>query len=225
MDKPVNRPRDGAARAAGWLLLATAAATVVAVIGRVSAQADLATLAESLAAIGSHRGRYAIGGAARLISGLTLLVGRGSCCAPGSCACAWARGWCRCCSASPAWPPRFPAPAPWFWRCWPRDHLKRSRRWSGIRWISGKIGFSLAGLGLIAAALRQWRVGGFLRPVAPVSALIGVAMQLIWVDAAIMAHRVTGPAFVVWLMAIGVMLVTGRVEQRFADLAQGQSSA
>lgn len=95
---------------------------------------------------------------------------------------------------------------------------------AGIRWISGKVGFCLAGLALIAAGLRQWRVGGFLRPVAPVSALIGVAMQLIWVEAAIMAHRVTGPAFVLWLIAIGVMLVTGRVEQRFADLAQGESS-
>ena len=47
----------------------------MAVIGRVSANADLATLAESLAAIGAHRGRYGIGGVARLGSGLALLVG------------------------------------------------------------------------------------------------------------------------------------------------------
>ena len=224
MDQPVNRPRDGAARAAGWLLLATAAATVVAVIGRVSAQADLPTLADSLAAIGSHRGRYGIGGAARLISGLTLLVGAwflsrtwimrlrlGSRMVPlllGISAVATAVsgvGALVLAILSPGAPEALAAVV-------------------GIRSISGKVGFSLAGLALIAAALRQWRVGGFLRPVAPVSALIGVAMQLIWVEAAIMAHRVTGPAFVVWLIAIGVMLVTGRVEQRFAALAQGESS-
>ena len=87
-------------------------------------------------------------------------------------------------------------------------------------WITGKTGFSLAGLALIAAGHRQWRVGGFLRPVAPFSAIIGGAMQLIWAKAAIVAHYIAGPAFVLWLVAIGVMLVTGRVEKRFAALVE-----
>ena len=91
-------------------------------------------------------------------------------------------------------------------------------------WITGKVGFSLAGLALIAAGLRQWRVGGFLRPVAPVSVIIGGAMQLIWTGATIGAHYLAGPAFVLWLVAIGLMLVTGRVEKRFAALVENDSS-
>ena len=93
-----------------------------------------------------------------------------------------------------------------------------------LLWITGKIGFSLAGLALIAAAHRQWCVGGVLRPIASVSAIIGGAMQLIWVNATVAAHYITGPAFVLWLVAIGFMLVTGRVEKRFAALAEEKSS-
>ena len=40
------------------------------------------------------------------------------------------------------------------------------------------------------------------------------------VDATIGVHYLTGPAFVLWLVAIGVMLVTGRVEKRFAALVE-----
>ena len=67
-------PRDPAARTAGWLLLVTAIATVVSVIGRVAAT-DLTALVQSLAAIGANRGQFGIGGAARFISGLTLFAG------------------------------------------------------------------------------------------------------------------------------------------------------
>lgn len=45
-------------------------------------------------------------------------------------------------------------------------------------------------------------------------------MQLIWADATIGAHYITGPAFVLWLVAIGVMLLTGRVEKRFTTLVK-----
>ena len=226
-------PRDPAARTAGWLLLATAITTVVAVVGRVSAQADLATLAESLAAIATHRAGYGIGGAARLVSGLTLLAaswfllrtwimrrGLGSRPVPvllgisglhtavsGACAVAMAVGAPEAAADGGATPVAGGLAAA-----------------EAVRWISGKTGFSLAGLALIAAAHRQWLVGGFMRPIAPVSAIIGIGMQLIWVDAAILAHRVTGPAFVVWLTAIGVMLVTGRVEERFAARAEEGST-
>ena len=91
-------------------------------------------------------------------------------------------------------------------------------------WITGKTGFSLAGLALIAAGHRQWCVGGFLRPIAPISVIIGGAMQLIWVNTTVAAHYITGPAFVLWLVAIGVMLVTGRVEKRFAALVEEEPS-
>ena len=83
--------------------------------------------------------------------------------------------------------------------------------------IAGKAGFTLAGLALIAAAYRQWRVGGVLRFIAPGSAVVGCAMQLVWIDAVIVVHRVAGAAFMVWLVLIGFMLVTGRVERIFAS--------
>ncbi len=41
------------------------------------------------------------------------------------------------------------------------------------------VGFTAAGLALIVAAWYQWRVGGTLPKVAPVSAALGVAMQSI----------------------------------------------
>ncbi|MYA62280.1 MAG: hypothetical protein F4X94_06875, partial [Dehalococcoidia bacterium] len=66
--------RVSEARIAGALLLLTALATAVAVIGRVAADADQATLAESLVSISEARGLYGLGGAARLISGVTLLA-------------------------------------------------------------------------------------------------------------------------------------------------------
>ena len=68
------RPASGAAaRAAGRLLVLTAAATVVAVAGRLSAGADQPALADSLAAIAANAWRYGAGGAGRLVSGLTLI--------------------------------------------------------------------------------------------------------------------------------------------------------
>ena len=227
----MSRPRDPAARAAGWLLLVTAAVTVVAVIGRVSADADLATLAESLAAISAHRWGYGVGGAARLISGLTLLTGAwfllrtwimrrrlGARLVPlllgisGVATAASGAGAVVLAIMAHGSPDGLATVAP------------VTTAVADLRWISGRFGFSLAGVALIAAALRQWRVGGFLRPLAPATALLGVAMQLIWVDAVVVAHRVSGAAFLVWLGAIGVLLVTGRVEQRFAGLAEEEST-
>lgn len=42
--------------------------------------------------------------------------------------------------------------------------------------VTGKAGFSLAGLALIAAAYRMWRVGDVLRFIAPGSAIVGVGL-------------------------------------------------
>ena len=49
-------------------------------------------------------------------------------------------------------------------------------------------------------------------------------MQLIWLDAATIMHRISGVAFVLWLVAIALMLLTGRVERHFAAL-RNQSPA
>lgn len=220
-------PRDPAARTAGWLLLVTAIATVAAVIGRISAT-DLTAVTQSLAAIGANREQFGIGGAARFISGLTLLAG----------AFFLLRTWIMrqrlgsrpvpvllgisgvATALSGAFGVALAIVVP---ESSTVDDLASVAPTTtvvlNLFWITGKIGFSLAGLGLMAAAHRQWRTGGFLRPMAPVSAIIGGAMQLIWANATIGAHYITGPAFVLWLVVIGIMLVTGRVEKRFAGCA------
>ena len=75
---------------------------------------------------------------------------------------------------------------------------------------------------MIVAARYEWKVGGLLRYVAPVSVVIGIAVQFIWFDSATSVHRVIGAAFFVWLLAIGTMLVTGRTEKLFARLGGRQ---
>lgn len=85
-----------------------------------------------------------------------------------------------------------------------------------VRWATGRAGFSLAGLALILAAHCQWQVGGTLRKVAPASAIFGIAMQFIWLDAANFMHPIIGAAFFLWLVAFGATLATGRTEKLFS---------
>ena len=82
----------------------------------------------------------------------------------------------------------------------------------GARWIAGKIGFFLAGLGLIALGPVQWRMGGILKVSAVADVIIGVAMLFIWVDAATVMHRVSGIAFLLWLIVSGVWLTLGLMQ-------------
>ena len=84
-----------------------------------------------------------------------------------------------------------------------------------FRWFTAKVGFSAAGLALLAAARYQWMAGGVLRVISPLSVIIGAAMLLIWIDALTYLHRFSGVAFVLWLVTIGFMLFTGRVERLF----------
>jgi hypothetical protein len=77
------------------------------------------------------------------------------------------------------------------------------------RWITGKAGFTLAGLGLIALGPVQWRMGGLLKVSAVADVIIGVAMLFIWIDAATVMHRVSGIAFLAWLVVSGVWLAVG----------------
>ena len=67
----------------------------------------------------------------------------------------------------------------------------------------------------MVVAQRQWKAGGGLRYISPVSAVIGIAMQFIWFDAATIVHPISGAAFFVWLVTAGIMLLTGRVERAF----------
>lgn len=215
------RPPDAAARKAGILLILTAVLTAVAVVGRVAADADQETLIESIHAIAENSALYGTGGAGRLVSGVTLIAGAwflwgtwiirerlGTPLVPwllalsglltavsGACAVALAL------SASI-----------------PAEVNSAFEATAALRWVTGKIGFSAAGLALLVAARYQWMVGGTLRRIAPVSALLGIGMQLIWVEAATDIHRITGTIFFLWLLVIGAMLVTGRVERHFTAM-------
>ncbi len=222
-----GRTRDNAARAAGIFLLLTALTTLAAVAARVAADADQATLAQSLAAISDSKALYGIGGAARLVSGITLI------------AAAWLllRTWIiRLRLGTPAVPILFAASglftlvsggcAVWLAVSVPGApgaidtfaSASSTEIAADLRWLTGKIGFAIAGIALIAAARYQWKAGGMLRRISPVSAVIGILMQFIWVDAATFVHQFSGAAFFLWLVAIGAMLYTGRVERNFVHM-------
>ena len=190
------------------------------------------TLAESLAAIARRRGFYGVGGAARLVAGITLFAGAwylwhtrfmrrrfGTLLVPVFLAVSGLftaiSGTSAVALAQMAPPPAAAAEV--------AARGGAAAMVAELRGISGKIGFTLAGLALLATAVRQWRVGGTLRRLAPLSALVGVAMQLIWVDAATLLHRFTGPSFMAWLALIGFMLASGRVERRIAGTAARRS--
>lgn len=216
---PDNQPaRDAYARTAGRLLLLTAAATAVMVIARVAADADQPTLRESLRAIDDSRPAYAASGIARFVSGVLLAGG------------AWAlsRTWIiRRRLGTPAVPVLFGISGAFTVvsgaaaviiavSSTPSGDISTLIEvLSDARWLTGKIGFAAAGAALVVASVYQWRVGGHLRKIAPASAVIGLAMQFIWIDSATIMHPIIGTAFFLWLMAIGTMLATGRVERHF----------
>ncbi len=214
---------------AGIFLLLTAAATVLMVVTRVAADTDQPTLAASLAAIADNRAMYGLSGAARLLSGVTLM------------AAAWylMQTWIiRERLATPLVPTLFSvsgivtaasgalaialaataatAPEPGaFVAVDPSTETL-----SDLRWITGKVGFTLMGLALILAAPYQWKAGGTLRYIAVASAAIGIAMLFIWFDAATIMHRISGNAVFIWLLVIGAMLLTGRIERQFTSMSK-----
>ena len=219
-----RRQPDGAARMAGMALIAAALLTAVAVAGRVAADADQDTFAESLAAIASSWRLYAVGGAGRFLSGVALMAAawtlfqtwiirekRASASVPillgVSGALTLASGGCAFALAVVFAP----------------DVSAASESVNFARWFTGKLGFAAAGIALIIAARYQWAVGGQLKIVAPFSALAGVAMQFIWVDSATVLHPIIGTAFFIWLLAVGAMLATGRTERLFIRLLSASS--
>ena len=197
---------------------------MVAVVGRVAADADQDTFEWSMAFIAMNSGLYGIGGAARAVSGVTLIAGAwylwrtwiirerlGTPLAPGLFAVSGlftaVSGVCAVVLVLLA-----PDVSDTAILTTPDRSLETVAH---LRWLTGKIGFAVAGLALIVAARYQWMVGGTLRYIAPVSAIIGLAMQFIWIDAATIAHPIIGVAFFLWLLAIGFMLASGRVERHF----------
>ena len=194
----------------GLFFLITAIATLVAVVTRVSANADQPTLAESLVAISENKALYASGGGARFVSGVTLIVA------------AWflsktgtgenqpsvrivslifaLSGLFTAVSGGSAIALANAAPAP-------PDTLPETTAY--VRWLTGKIGFTLAGLALLPEARRQWNLGTPFKYLALASGVIGIFMQFIWWDAATAVHRITGIGFLFWLVIVGVLLLRG----------------
>ena len=224
---------DGMAKVVGILLLATAVITIIMVYARVSADVDRATVIQSMQAIAANRGMFGLSGTARLLSGLTLagaglvllrtwifrerrampivpyaLVLSGAITAvSGACALLIA--------VSPDLNIFATGTT-----SMPGEGTALSAMYS-VRWIAGKIGFTLAGVSVLVAARDQWRAGGMLRKLAPGSAILGAAMQFIWLDSATILHPVVGTAFFVWLLIAGILLATGSVERQFKATYRG----
>ncbi len=217
-----------AARTAGLFLLLTALATAVSVPARLLADADQPTLVEALRAIMLSKPAYATGGAARLVSGVALLaagwflwralagyqrptVGMAGALLAASGLVTAVSGACAlalvavlpvtAASATGATATAMLVQVP--------DGVVLV---SELRWITGTVGFTLAGLGLAALGPAQWRIGGMLKIGAVASVIIGVAMLFIWVDAATAMHRISGIAFLIWLIVSGVWLLAGRLK-------------
>ncbi|MDE0231179.1 MAG: hypothetical protein OXI56_12840 [bacterium] len=217
--------RDSAARIAGALLMLTAVINAVSAMARFAADTDQPTLAETLSAIHLNQGLYGLGGVSRITAGFTLIAaaryllrtriirdGHGTPLVPGLFAASGAfnivSGACAVILAAYA-----PAINP----------LIESSAF--LRWSTGKTGFALAGLALVVASRYPWRVGSALRSIAPVSAIVGVAMQFIWIDSATVAHPIVGAAFFLCLLAVGSMLFTGRTQRSSRRVVDSDSPA
>ncbi len=211
---------DRAARRAGVLLLLTAVATGISVFARISADADQPTIEESLRAIATNTGMYTVAGVARVLSGFTLVAaawvlwrstvvreGLGTPLVPYLLAASGvitaASGVCALVLAA------FVGDAS------DVAATATTETVSTLRWVTGKLGFSAAGLALATVGLGQWKAS---RVIAAASLVIGLGMLLIWVDAATIMHRISGNAFFIWLVVMGVLLLRGSVERRLAAI-------
>ena len=211
---------DRAARWGGAFLVLTALITAVMVYARVASEADQQTLAASLVAVAENRGIYTLFGASRLVSGLTLLLAGWFLLRTWIIRDRWATPWvpclfaisgvCTIVSGAGALFIAFQVDAAGV-------DISGIGAVDSLRWISGKVGFTAAGLALIVAAWFQWQVGGVLRKVSPASAILGVAMQFVWLEAATIVHPIVGGVFFLWLLLIGAMLATGQVEKHFVN--------
>lgn len=212
------QPGDPSARNAGIMLVATAVISLLAVIGRVMADAEQATVVESLSAITNSRFSYGFGGAAMLVAGLMLFNA--------------------CWFLLATWIMRQRRAAllvPWLFgvsgvvtavsggcalvlalavtsATQPGTFVEAT---DNLRWFAGKLGFTAAGLALLVAARYQWLAGGVLRFASLMSVIVGTSMLLIWWEAPTNLHRFSGVSFLLWLVAMGFMLFSGKVERHF----------
>ena len=205
------------ARWCGLSFLVAASATAVSVPTRLLADADQPTLAQSLHAIAENAFFYGTGGLARTVSGLALVAAafylrRASATwelrsVDGGVLLLAASGLTTALSGACAVALAVLAPSP------PYDSSAVAGSLAAladVRRVAGAVGFTLAGLALIALAPAQWRMKG-MRSVAGVGFAIGLMMLFIWVDAAALTHRISGIAFLIWLLAAGTWLVAGKL--------------
>ena len=226
------------ARSAGLLLLLAAIATAVSVATRLAGSDEPPEGSGSYLPIVLDTGLYATGGGARVLSGVALLA-----------AAVWLRRalaawrlWTAdaaagllalsgvvtgvsgvCMLALAAQLPETTAVAAY--AAGPGPLPGWTEPVNAARSIAGKAGFTLAGLGLIALAPAQWRIGGLLKISAAADAIIGIAMLFIWVDAATAVHRISGIAFLLWLVISGLWLAAGLVKPPAAPAPAGEPAA
>ena len=207
----------GSPRLAGMFLLLAALANVAMVYARLAADADQATLRLTLQAIDDNTLAYAGSAMARIASGAFLFVAAGvlrgvlspyhPLAARVATAALSISGLVTLVSGVCAIVLTTFGPAA---IAFDGTQLLGWAGWLEIaREITGKVGFTLAGVGLIALGPVQWRAGGLLKGSAVADVIIGVVMLFIWVDAATMMHRISGIAFLVWLVISGLWLVAG----------------
>ena len=231
------------ARTAGLLLLLTALATGVSVVTRLAGSQEPPADSPLYVPVILDTNLYALAGAARVVSGLALLAMAILCwrrpmpanratamgmavallgisgvvtAASGACMLALAAAVPATDVGSSALPSLAAVGGIPGWV----EPLNEARS------ITGKAGFTLAGLGLAALALAQWRIGGLLlKTGAVVSAVIGVAMLFIWVDAATAMHRISGIAFLLWLIGYGGGLAVGLTGGRMSPLPKAPAAS
>lgn len=225
-----------AARAAGLLLLLTAAATAVSVLTRLTSSMEPLPDSPIQTPIILDTGQYAIAGAARVISGLGLLaaavflrltlrdrqpvvVGVAAALLALSGIITAISG--ACMLALAAGIPEAAAARVYIYSETDRWYQPWIDAVNQARWIAGKVGFTLAGLGLIALGPAQWRIGALMKVSAVADVIIGVAMLFIWVDAATVMHRVSGIAFLLWLIISGVWLAAGLLKTPEGETQHG----
>ena len=217
----------GSPRLAGLFLLLTAVATAVMVPTRIMADADQPTLRLTLEAISDNTLPYTYSAIARVFSGAFLVLAaatlRGVTLPYQPAAARLATtalslsGWVTIGSGVCAIALTTIGPVAVTFD--DAQMLEWAGRLDAARWITGKAGFTLAGLGLIALGPVQWRAGGLLKISAVADVIIGVVMLFIWVDAATVMHRVSGVAFLAWLVVTGLWLVAGLLKPTAATTA------
>ena len=197
-------------------------------MGRIAADADQPTLAESLAAIADSRLEYSLSWVARIVSGGALVAAaylmwtralgsEGRDLRPVLVLFAISGIWTVLSGVSSALLTAM-APAADALMVEPGPSLEAIEVG---RWVFGKAGFAASGLALLAATRPLFRGNGAWRIASPVTLLLGGSMLFIWLDAATALHRISGPAFIGWLVVAGALLMAGKAKGAF----RGESAA